>query len=166
MKKLNSFILFVCLAFLCRIILAADEFQWREKNQTIDLDANGGHIASQDDVREGSATFILDVNGIVDEAILTADNSAAAQLHSATDTLVTEYKIDFDGDGFSHTGGTGTVYTDYASFLSPGIQIKYVPGDKEVQVTLWIRASNQPDDVADSGIYSATQTLTVAWSGE
>lgn len=164
MKSLNTYFVSALLIFaLPALIWAFDGYHWRN-NQSIDLDTQAGHITRQSDVREGSASFTIDIENVSGEAIITADNSVTAQLHNGASTLVTEYKLTFDGDGSDKTGGADTAYSSYNSFLSPGTIIKYVPGDYEVQVTLWVKASNISDNVADSGTYSATQTLTVTWN--
>ncbi|MFC1677933.1 hypothetical protein ACFL3G_12845 [Planctomycetota bacterium] len=121
-------------------------------------------IDSQSQVREGSATVTLYTNG---DAHISADNTASgpAELSCATDILKTEYKLSFDGDGASATGGANTSYETYDSFLSTESSITYVADDNDVEVTLYVRASNNTDDMADSGAYSAEQTLTVSWDG-
>ena len=119
-------------------------------------------IASQAQTPQGSVMVVLNTNGNVE---ISADNSATAQLSCATDTLVTEYKLSFDGDGSGATGGANTSYETYDSFLSTPVSLTYVVSDDTVEVTLYVRASNSPDDVADSDTYNATQTLTVSWVG-
>lgn len=56
-------------------------------------------------------------------------------------------------------------WTAYDTFLSSAAAVTYYSGDEYVNVTLYARASNAADDVADSGTYNATQTLTVSWVG-
>ena len=139
---------------------AEDYMYWSSDFDPISLSS----IASQAQVREGSATITLYTSG---NAEISADNTASgpAELSCATDVLVTEYKLSFDGDGSSATGGTDTSYSAYDSFLSTPTAITYVASDDTVEVTLYVRASNSPDDVSDSGTYNATQTLTVSWVG-
>jgi hypothetical protein len=165
MKLLKYHIIITVLALTCLPTVICAQYLWRSNSVAIDLDAQAGHITKQSDIREGFATIILDVNGTVMEAQISAENGPDAQLHNTTDTLVTEYKLEFDGDGVSETGGSNTEYIPYNSFLSPAVTIKYYPGDNEVAVTLWVKASNTADNVADSGEYSAKQTLTVTWAG-
>ncbi len=154
----------LAVAILPISICAENEFLWvAETFGPIELE----NISSQSDLKEGSASITLILTGEVVDAVLTADNSSTAQLHNASDTLVTEYKVTFDGDGVNGTGGTSMDnYVPYNDFLSgSGLDIKYKEGDTEVEVTLHVRASNRPDDVSDSGVYTATQTLTVSWGG-
>ena len=162
----------LALTILPTVICALNEYQWGTVTN-IDIDTQDGHITSQGDVRVGTTTITLNISGDDPEAIITADNSTAAQLTDtdggATDTLVTKYNLKFDGDGSSKSGGTSMeddVYVDYDTFLSGGVNIQYVNGDYDVQVTLSVKVSNRADNVSDSGVYSATQTLTVAWDGE
>jgi hypothetical protein len=98
---------------------------------------------------------------------ISADNTTAAQLENegaSTDTLVTKYKLLYDGDGVTATGGTdiGT-YTDYNTFLSTASAVTHVDGDGVVVITLWAQASSG-GQVRDAGSYRATQTLTAAWT--
>jgi hypothetical protein len=149
---------------LPQILCAVDEYIWGSFNPaTISLT----NISKQSDIREGSAVITLTISGDDPEAIITADNTAAAQLSNGTDTLITEYKLTFDGDGSSSSGGVSMdEYVSYDSFLSPGgLAIKYAAGDNTVQVTLHVQASNRPNNVADKGNYKATQVLTVTWDG-
>lgn len=121
-------------------------------------------IASQADAPEGSQTQTLYANCNFE---ITADNSATAQLSSVTDSLVTRYKLLYDGDGTTATGGTdiGT-WTDYSTFLSGASAVTHVDGDGAVDITLSAQASNPAGDVADAGSYSATQTLTASWTSD
>jgi len=109
-----------------------------------------------------SATVTLYLSEDVE---ISADNDTDAELSSATDVLITEYKLGYDGDGASATGGTDTSYATYNNFLSTASDVTYVASDYTVDVTLYVRASNNSGEVADSGAYSATQTLTVTWLG-
>ncbi len=102
---------------------------------------------------------------------ISADNTIASELNSATDTLVTRYLLADDGDGSIATGATPgdktasdiSTWTDYDSFLSTPLVITHVDADGAVQITLSVQASNLPGNVADSGAYSAQQTLTASW---
>ncbi|MEN6386802.1 MAG: hypothetical protein ABFD79_16605 [Phycisphaerales bacterium] len=164
MKKINKhFILaFFALIALPQVICAVNEFAWRTDFAPIVLT----NISQKSDVQEGSSTITLDVSGFDDEAIITANNEAGSVLTNGTDTLITEYKLTFDGDGTSKSGGNSMEnYVSAGSFLDPGMNIKYVPGDQEVEVKLHVRASNRADGVSDSGNYTATQTLTITWDG-
>ena len=148
---------------LPQIICAVNEYVWGTFNPaTISLT----NISKQSDVREGSSTITLTISGADPEAVITADNTTAAQLSNGTDTLVTEYKLTFDGDGTSGSGGTSmTEYVAYDTFLSDGLHIQQAGGDTNVQVTLHVQASNRPNEVSDAGDYTATQTITVTWDG-
>ncbi len=121
-----------------------------------------GNIGNRSQVSEGSSSLNLTLNG---NATISADNSAAAQLTHTTsgDTLVTEYKLTFDGDGDPNTGGETVDWTPYNNFLTTPSAVTYFTGDNGVQVTLWVRASNAAGTLADAGTYTATQTLTASW---
>lgn len=120
------------------------------------------NITSQGQVSEDSSTVTLSLDG---DAEITADNSILSQLSCATDTLVTEYKLSFDGDGSSATGGSNTSYETYDSFLSTPSDVTHVVSDDDVDVTLFVKVRNNSNEVADSDTYLATQTLTVTWTG-
>jgi len=118
-------------------------------------------ITSQTDTPSGSRDFTLYTNC---NSEISADNTATAQLSSATDTLVTEYQLAFDGDGVTATGGTDIgAWTDYSTFLSSASAVTHVDGDGTAIITLSARASTG-GTVPDQGNYSATQTLTAAWT--
>ncbi len=118
-------------------------------------------ITSQTDTPSGSRDFTLYTNC---NSEISADNTATAQLSSATDTLVTEYQLAFDGDGVTATGGTDIgAWTDYSTFLSTASAVTHVDGDGTAVITLSARASTG-GTVPDQGNYSATQTLTAAWT--
>ena len=120
-----------------------------------------GNIGNRDQVSQGSSSAVLCLNG---NAEITANNTAAAQLKSASnDTLVTEYKLTFDGDGDPNTGGATVDWTPYNDFLTTPSAVTYFTGDGEVEVTLHVRASNATGKLADAGTYTATQTLTASW---
>jgi hypothetical protein len=119
-------------------------------------------IASKNQISEGSSSANLSINGDVE---ISADNSTAARLSSSSDTLVTEYKLTFDGNGSTATGGTGTNYEAYDSFLTNAAPVTHLTGDDDVEVTLHVKASNYANGLADAGTYTATQTLTVHWVG-
>ena len=107
---------------------------------------------------------------------ISANNTASgpAELTDGTDILVTKYKISTDGDGDPATGATGTavsnsnsdVWTEYDSFLATALQLTHFNTDGSVELTLEVEASNDPTghkEVADSGDYTATQTITATW---
>jgi hypothetical protein len=119
------------------------------------------NITSTTDTPSGTADFTLYTNC---NSEISADNTATAQLSSATDTLVTEYQLAFDGDGASATGGTDVgSWTDYTTFLSTASAVTHVDGDGTAVITLSAQASTG-GSTPDSGAYSATQTLTVSWT--
>lgn len=121
------------------------------------------NIASRTDAPNGSSQITLSTNG---DAEISADNTNTARLtESGGDHLYTEYKLEFDGDGVSTTGGSTVDFTSYDSFLSSPAAVTYIPDDNDVQVTLYVRASNYTGQLADAGNYSAAQTLTVSWVG-
>jgi hypothetical protein len=158
MRSISCLIIAVlALAFLPTAIWAADFMYW-DNFDPIALSS----IPSQAQTRQGSATVTLFTSG---NAEISADNTATAQLSCATDTLVTEYMLEFDGDGSSATGAADTAYAEYNTFLTTAYDITYITDDNDVDVTLWVRASNNADEVADSDTYNAVQTLTVSWVG-
>lgn len=121
------------------------------------------NIGSRTQVCEGSSQITLYTSG---NAEISADNTDTARLTKAGGAnLYTEYKLQFDGDGVSQTGGSTVDFTRYDSFLSSPATVTHITGDNAVQVTLYVRASNYTGQLADAGNYSATQTLTVHWLG-
>ena len=127
---------------------------------------NLADINDQGDTPAGSSVYTLWLNCNVS---LTADNTTAAELDNdppGSDTLVTEYYVDYDGDGASATGGTDTTYATYDNFISGGDAITHVDNDGAVEITLYARASNRADEVADAGDYTCTQTLTATWTSD
>ncbi|PKL49388.1 MAG: hypothetical protein CVV39_03005 [Planctomycetes bacterium HGW-Planctomycetes-1] len=165
MKSIKSHIIIAVLAIIVLpvIICAEDYIHWDSNFEAIGLD----NISLRNGTSENSAAVTLFISGNVS---ISADNdteSAYAQLHNASgDTLLTEYKLKFDGTGSGgKTGANNTEYAEYDSFLSSAVNITYVPDDNDVAVTLWVRASNHSNELADSGQYTATQTLTVTWGG-
>lgn len=155
----RHFVIGILAVIFLPIIICAEDYMYFDSDfDPIILE----NIASKNDSSEGQATIKLYMSGDVE---ITADQSQAAQLKDTdggqTDTMVTEYRIDYLYNGSNQTGE----YAEYNNFLSTPVSIAYVPDNNEVQVTLHIRASNRPDNVSDSGIYTATQTLTVSWGG-
>jgi len=146
------------LTFVWTELLVGQSLNWESTFGPIALPS----ITSKNQMSEGSSSAILLISGDVE---ISADKSAEAQLSSATDTLVTEYKLTFDGDGSSATGGTDTNYETYDTFLTTAKLVNHVTDDDYVEVTLHVRASNYTNDLPDAGTYTATQTLTVHWVG-
>ncbi len=123
-------------------------------------------ISSQADAPEGSQAQTLYTNCNLD---IGADNTTAARLSSATDSLVTKYKLSYDGDGVTATGGTSeNTWRDYSIFLvsSPAEAVTHVNTDGAVNITLYVQASNPNGEVADAGSYIAVQTLTASWTSD
>ncbi len=150
----------VCLALICSaLLLGADFMDWDADFDPIALLS----IGTRGQVREDSSSTTLFTNG---DAEISANNSTTAQLSYGTDALFTEYKLEYDGDGAAATGGSTVDWTTYNSFLTPTPSaVTWVAGDDDVVVTLHVRASNYPSQLANAGEYTATQTLTVHWVG-
>jgi len=157
----------VVFIFFCSALLMAEDIMyWDNFSGPIAIP----NISSKNQVQENHLSVILHTSG---DAEITAENGTVAQLHSDgyKDTLKTEYMLSFDGHGSDgKTGGADTGYITYNNFLTPTtpavITHVLVPvPDDDVVVTLSVRASNYPVDVADAGLYEATQTLTVHWTG-
>lgn len=122
-------------------------------------------ITHQNSAPFASQSLVLYTNGNVD---ISANNTTTAQLSLASpaDTLVTEYKLEYDKNGSNGTGGSTVDWTDYSTFLSTPSTVTHVNGDGAVNVTLSARASNDSGNVANAGDYTATQTLTAAWGAQ
>lgn len=154
----NIKILIIAVVLIALPSMAQDYMYWDSDFEPISL----VNINSKDYVRQGSATATLFFNG---DAEITADRTEAAQLSNGTDKLLTEYKLEFDGNGSGNSGGIATSYEPYESFLLTPVTVTHVIDDNDVQITLYVRTSNNPDKLADSGLYNATQTLTITWVG-
>jgi hypothetical protein len=149
----------VCLTLICSaLLMGADFMYWESDFDPIVLPDITTRDAESED--EAEVTLLVSSN-----AEISADNTATAQLSSGTDTLSTEYKLMFDGDGIANTGGSTVPFTSYDSFLSTAAYITHVPDDNDVKVKLSVRAKNYNDQLADAGTYTATQTLTAHWVG-
>lgn len=121
-------------------------------------------ITTQDAIVDGDSTRYFD---LTEDVEMSADNSTTAQLYGPdNDRLTTRYQLTFDGDGVTASGASNTTWTGYSEFLNPPITITHVPGDDSVRVRLHARAQNRDYEVANAGLYTATQTLTVTWTGE
>ncbi len=159
----------------CAISVTVDTIiEWEGADfPAIDLDSQESSISAQADTPEGSSDYTLWINCNV---AISANNTASgpAELTDGTDILVTKYKISTDGDGDPATGATGTavsnsnsdVWTEYDSFLATALQLTHFNTDGSVELTLEVEASNDPTghkEVADSGDYTATQTITATW---
>jgi len=128
-------------------------------------------ISAQADTPEDNKTQTIYTNCNFE---IDADQTTTAQLSSATDTLVTKYKLADDGDGSADTGAAAdaeaasgiATWTDYNSFLSTALAVTHVDTDGAVDITLYVQASNPAGEVADAGSYSAIQTLTASWTSD
>lgn len=161
MKLRVPHIIFVAiLTFVCsELLMSQGVMYWGSNFEPITL----ANITTQDGVSEGDARVKLFTSG---DAEISADNTDAARLTGpGGDSLFTEYKLRFDGNGVSKTGGSQVRFTSYDSFLSSPASVMHVPGDDDVRVTLSVKASNYANQLANAGTYTATQTLTVHWVG-
>ncbi len=157
-------------AATCDITITVDSIiEWEGLAfAAINLDSQESSISAQADSPEGSSVYALWTNCNV---ALSADNTATAQLTDGTDVLVTKYKISTDGDGVAATGATAAAiaasgsdtYTLHNLFLATPLDIAHFNTDGAVEVTLAIEATNDTDEVSDSGNYTATQTITATW---
>ena len=128
-------------------------------------------IVAQGDTPFDSETQTLYVNCNIE---ISANNTATSQLSSVTDTLVTKYMLTDDGDGSGSTGATGpaetasdiATWTEYDIFFVFFLAVTHVDTDGAVDITLSVQASNLAGEMADAGAYSATQTLTAAWTSD
>lgn len=145
----------------CSISVTVDTImEWAGNFSDISLAA----ISDQADAPEGSQTQTLYTNCNLE---ISANNTTAARLSSATDSLVTKYELSYDGDGSTFTGGTGVgTWTDYIQFLNTASQVTHVNTDGAVNITLYVQASNPNGKVADAGSYTAIQTLTASWTSD
>jgi hypothetical protein len=115
-----------------------------------------GELTTQKSRASDSASLILYTNGDVK---ITADNSDQAELSKGGNhKLVTEYRLEFD------TAGAATGWSSYDSFLNNGLTVEHISCNGAIEVTLSVRASKDSNKAANSGRYTATQTLTVCWS--
>jgi hypothetical protein len=122
---------------------------------------NLGNLTAEKSEVEGSASLVLYTNKDVQ---IVADNSDAAQLSKdSVHTLVTQYKLQYDGGGTDQTGGRTADWSDCDHFLINGSQVTHVPGDGAVEVILSVRALKNTASAAAPGYYGARQTLTVCW---
>jgi hypothetical protein len=173
MKKFLKTLLLLAVSLACSHALAAtvDDDATAAVTCTVDglmewagnfSAVNLANITAQGTVVTASGTATLYTNGDVH---ITADTSTDAQLTkvAGTDVLVTEYRLEYDGDGDPDTGGATVDYTEYDDFLDTPSVVTHAPGDGAVVVTLRVRASNEAGQVADAGNYAATQTLTASW---
>ena len=158
--KIVQVIVSFCFILICSGLLMSQGFMYWESNFGPITLAN---IATQNGVSEGESQVKLFTSG---DAEISADNTDAARLTGpGDDSLYTEYKLKFDGNGTSKTGGSTVSFTSYDSFLVTPAYVTHIPDDNDVKVTLSVKASNYTGQLANAGTYTATQTLTVHWVG-
>lgn len=135
-----------------------DIVEWSDDSfSAIDL----GNLTAENKEVSGSSSLVLYTNGDVQ---VIADNSDAARLsNDGIHNLVTQYKLEYDGEGMGQTGGRTVDWSDYDRFLAGGSQITHICGDGAVEVILSIRAFRNPAYTIETGRYTARQTLTVCW---
>lgn len=163
-------------AATCAISVTVDSIiEWEGANfPAIALDSQESTLDSQADSPQGSAVYTLWTNC---NLTLSSDQTTASQLYhnrgggATEDTLVTKYTISTDEAGVTATGaedaavaasGSSTL-TVHSSFLSTALAITHFNTDGAVEITLGVEATNDADNVADSGAYAAVQTITTAW---
>jgi len=155
-------------------VTVASIIEWDGDFPAIDLDSQESTLDSQADSPEGTSTFTLWTNC---NLTLSSDQTVLSQLYHSRggganeDTLVTKYKISTDEAGVTATGATAAAvaasssdtWTVHSDFLDTALAITHFNTDGAVEVTLEVEATNDSDNVADSGAYEATQTITTAW---
>ena len=143
---------------VCKIsCTVANVVEWSEANfSDIDL----GEITPKKKQGLGKAELQLYTNGNVE---ITADNDNDAELLLGTSTLLTEYKLQYDGSGVNQSGGKTVPWTRYDKFLKKGSRIIHISDDGNVVIMLSVRASLKNPRPKQAGRYTATQTLTACW---
>ena len=119
-----------------------------------------GELTTQNKQATNKVMLTLYTNG---DVTITANNKNTAELSFNTNTLLTEYKLEYDGSGLSQSGGRKTDWCQSGSFLKKGSHITHIPGDGGVVVTLSVRASVEKIHSENSGRYTAFQILTACW---
>jgi hypothetical protein len=145
---------FICCLMVCITaapLPAEDSMSWGGSFGNITF-----HLTTRETPAEASAMITLYTTGNVH---ISANNDA--RLTRGSDFLITKYRLVYDDSG--GTTGSEVPYTEYNLFLATPSEVIHAPGDDEVKVTLWVRASNQPGNVEDAGDYIATLTLTASW---
>ncbi|MHC4125675.1 MAG: hypothetical protein ACYSRR_04380 [Planctomycetota bacterium] len=142
----------------CKIsCTVANIVEWSEISfPKVDL----GSLTAKNKQAIGKTTLILYTNG---DVILSADNDNSAELSFGPNTLLTKYKLRYDGSGVKQTGGRATAWRSFDTFLEEGADIIHIPTDGAVEVILSIRASIKNIRPENSGQYNAIQTLTACW---
>jgi hypothetical protein len=155
----RQFVLTILILASSASLFAVDEMYWQTKSRSVTF----ANISQRDSYEEKQFTFSRIIT--TGDCEIGADNSSAACLSFNGNQLTTRYKLSFDGNGTTKTGGDTVNFTAYDTFLSTRAQIRHVTGDDEVQVTLGISVATPAHNVPDAGTYTATQTLTVYWRG-
>ena len=162
MKSIINYIVIVTLVLISLPILMGAEMYWDTETFTngITLSPVTGTAGYSD---SGFDTIILNTDGVVDITV-EPEHRSSSQLINTTgsapyDTLTTKYKIEFDG-----YVGDYTTFTDYLTFLENPATVTR-PDGNSIEITLSVQVSTVPYEVPDKGSYSATQTLTVSWTG-
>ena len=145
-------------AAACKIsCTVANIVEWSEPSfPGIDL----GSLTAKNKHAIGETILTLYTNG---DVTITADNSNTAELSFGPHTLLTRYKLKYDGFAAKQTGSRPTAWCSFDTFLNKGTNIVHIPADGAVEVTLSVRASIKKIRPENSGRYNATQTLTVCW---
>jgi hypothetical protein len=131
--------------------------EWSETHfSDIDL----GELAADNKQVTGETALILYTNG---DVIITADNSNAAELSFGSHTLMTKYKLKYNGLGIKQTGNNSTIWYPFDTFLKEGTDILHTPTEGAVEVILSVEASVKEITPQNSGQYNAVQTLTACW---
>jgi hypothetical protein len=108
-----------------------------------------------------NTSFVLYTNG---EVKITADNSDEIQLSKDNlHKLVTEYELEYDDTYNIDKTGSTVARSQRNSLLNIGSMETQVSGDDAVEVILSVVASKNTPQPGDSGMYTATHTLTVCW---
>ena len=145
-------------AATCKIsCTVADIIEWSETSfPEIDL----GSLTVKNKLAIGETTLTLYTNG---DVTIRADNSNNSELSFGPYTLLTKYKLKYDGSGIEQTGGRPTAWCSFDTFLAEGTDIVHISTSGAVEVILSVRASIKKITPENSGQYKATQTLTACW---
>lgn len=143
---------------ICKIsCTVANIVEWSEISfPGIDL----GSLTAKNKQAIGETALTLYTNG---DVTITADNSNTAELSFGPHTLLTKYKLKYDGSGIEQTGGSPTAWRPFDTFLKEGTDIVHIPTDGAVEVILSVRTSIENICPENSGQYNAIQTLTACW---
>jgi hypothetical protein len=157
--SLRYFFCFLFVLFAAGPMAAEDALYWVGNFNPISL----GNLTGQSDVKTAASSATLFTTG---DCEISADRTVAARLSGpGSDSLITEYKLEFDGTGSGKTGAAAVDFTTYDTFLASPVRITHVPFDDDVVITVSVRAANYPNNLANAGDYTATQTFTVYWAG-